>query len=121
MIDIIAQWLETIPTDTALWVVVTVFITLDVVLGTVKAALNKTLSSTKARQGVLHKSAFFATMLLCNFVDIAQTVGDFGFHVPVSALCAIMIVGCEVLSICEHIKDMNPDINLSFLESSKKA
>lgn len=120
MMDTIAIWLQTIPTDTALWVVVLVFIALDVIFGTVKAALNRELSSKIAREGVMHKMGFIGAMLLCNLIDIAQSVADFGYSVPVTAMCAVMIVICEIMSICEHVQELNPDINLSFLKSTKK-
>lgn len=120
MVNQIASWLQQIPTDTALWVVVLVFIALDVIFGTVKAALNKELSSQVAREGVMHKMGFIGAMLLCNLIDIAQSVADFGYSVPVTAMCAAMIVICEIMSICEHVQDMNPNINLSFLKSAKK-
>lgn len=120
MIDALTGMLQTLPTDAALWLVVCVFIALDVILGTVKAAMTKTLSSSIARQGIMHKIGFIGALLLCNFVDIAQGVADFGFQVPVSGLCAVMIVACEVLSICEHIHELNPDIDLAFLEKSKE-
>ncbi len=116
MIDVIAGWLLAIPQDSALWLIVVVFILLDVFMGTVKAFLESSLSSKVARQGIMHKMGFLGAMLLCNFIDIAQRVGDFGFTVPVSGLCAVMIVACEVMSICEHIRDLNPDIDLNFLE-----
>lgn len=120
MIDNLASWITSIPTDEALWIVVLVFIGLDVLMGTVKAALNHEISSTKARQGVMHKIGFIGAMLLCNLIDIAQSVADFGYSVPVTAMCAVMIVLCEIMSICEHIQDMNPDINLSFLKDAQK-
>lgn len=117
LMDKIAGWMQTLPLDTALWVIVLVFIALDVIFGTVKAWANKELSSSVARQGVMHKMGFIAAMLLCNIIDIAQSVADFGYSVPTTMLCSIMIVACEVMSICEHIRDMNPNINLSFLEN----
>ena len=119
MINVIANWLTTIPTDSALWLIVVVFILLDVLLGTVKAFLSCTLSSKIARAGIMHKMGFLGAMLLCNFIDIAQSVGDFGFQVPVTGLCAVMIVTCEVMSICEHIQELNPDLNLGFLENKE--
>ncbi len=121
MIDVIAHWLMGLPTDSALWLIVVVFILLDVFLGTLKAFLTSTLSSKVARTGIMHKMGFLGAMLLCNIIDIAQCVGDFGFQVPVSGLCAVMIVACEVMSICEHIQELNPDINLDFLESKGKS
>lgn len=120
MIETITGWLASMQTDTALWILVLLFISLDVILGTVKAWSKGEISSKKARQGVMHKMGFIGAMLLCNLVDIAQGIADFGYQVPVTLLCAIMIVTCEVMSICEHVQEMNPGIDLRFLESAKK-
>lgn len=119
MIDYLAHWLSGMPTDSALWLIVFVFVALDVLLGTIKAAITQTLSSKVARAGIMHKCGFLGAMLLCNLIDIAQAVADFGFSVPVTGLCAVMIVCCEVMSICEHIQELNPDIDLKFLEKKQ--
>lgn len=119
MVEILSTWLEGLPLDAALWIIVVIFIILDVLFGTIKAILTKTVSSEKARMGVLHKMGFICAMLLCTFADIAQNAYDFGFSVPVLPMCAVMIVICEVFSLCEHIKQMNPDISLDFLHKKE--
>ena len=65
MIETIANWLETIPVDCALWIVVIIFIALDVIAGTTKAFLTKTVSSEKARKGIMHKMGYVLAMLMC--------------------------------------------------------
>lgn len=124
MIDYLTHWLTTLPTDEALWVLVLVFIALDVILGTIRAALKHELSSEKARQGVMHKMAFIGVMFLCNLIDVAQGVGHLGemlgYTVPVTALCAVMIITCEIISVCENIQAMNPNIDLKFLSGKKE-
>lgn len=119
MIEIVSGWLENLPIDSALWVVVLVFIVLDVCAGTIKAFLTKSVSSEKARQGIMHKMGYILAMLMCSFIDIAQHIADFGFKLPVLEICAVMIVAAEIFSLCEHIKDLNPDISLDFLHSEK--
>ena len=57
MMETIEQWLEIIPSDAALWLAVCAFVTLDVALGVIKAAVNGNLSSVKARE------AFFTRYL----------------------------------------------------------
>ena len=118
MIDLVAHWLQTIPHDMALWFVVLVFIALDVIVGTIKAWLSGTISSEKARKGVMHKTGFIVVMTLCTLIDIAQHVADIGFTVPVLGVCSIMIIGCEVFSLCEHVQELNPDIDLKFLHTN---
>lgn len=120
MIDIVSQWLQAMPIDAALWIVALAFIALDVIAGTAKAIITRTVSSEKARKGVLHKSGFILALALCTFIDIAQHVADIGFSVPVLAGCASMIVLCEIYSLCEHIQECAPDINISFLKPKDK-
>lgn len=120
VIEKMSEWVSALPLDTALWIVVLIFIAFDVILGTANAWSKKELSSSVARKGVMHKMGFIAAMLLCNIIDIAQSVADFGYSVPTTILCAVMIVACEVMSICEHIRDMNPDIKLDFLNKETK-
>lgn len=117
MIELVAEWLKSIPWDLALWIVVMIFITLDVVVGTVQAILTKTVSSEKARKGVLHKMGFITAMLVCSFIDIAQQIVDIGYSLPVLGFCSLSIITCEIFSLCEHARRMNPDIKLDFLHT----
>ena len=120
MIEQIINWIQTIPINSACWILVITFIGLDVVIGTFKAYITKTISSAKARQGLMHKTSFIGALLLCNLIDIAQSItvikDALGFTIPISTLCSIMIISCEIMSICEHIKELNPDIKLDFLK-----
>lgn len=118
MIDLVSMWLEQMPLDCACWIITLAAICLDVIAGTTKAIITKTVSSEKARAGVLHKSGFILAMLLCTYIDITQHIIDIGFSVPVLAGCTVMIVTCEIFSVCEHVKECVPEIKLSFLEKS---
>lgn len=120
MVETVGAWLQGIPNDAACWAAIAVFIALDVVLGTAKAAIKKELSSTKAREGLMHKAGFIGAMLLCNLIDIVQGTLDLGYSVPLTLGCAVMICVCEVMSIAEHIQELNPEINLSFLHKEDK-
>lgn len=119
MLDVIVSTISNMPQNTALWLIVTLFISLDVILGISNALINKELSSSVARDGVKHKVGFFGSLLLCNFIDIAQSLtflkDTLGFTVPVSVICAVMIITCEIISICETLTKLNPNLNLSFI------
>lgn len=119
MIDVMVTWLEGMPWDTSLWTITLLFIIADVLFGTIKAALRKCLSSEKARLGILHKMGFICAMTLCTFIDAAQHVADLGFTIPVLPMCCVMIMIAEIMSLCEHVKDMNPCANLDFLEKKE--
>lgn len=124
MAEGLSSFLQTIPQETACWIAVLVFIALDVIVGTVKAVVFNEVSSSKARQGVMHKAGFIGAMVLCEFVDGFQGILSSGlgitFSVPTTTLCAAMIVACEIMSLLEHIRDFNPDLNLWFLEDITK-
>lgn len=115
MVEVVSSWLQSMPVSAALWIIVVIFIMLDFIAGTFKAVVSKTVSSDKARKGILHKMGFLLAMAMCTVIDVAQSVWDFGFTIQVLPLCAVMIVLCEVFSLCEHIREMNPDIKLDFL------
>ena len=123
MLEIISQWLQSIPTNSACWLLITLFIILDVVLGTIKAYLNKSLSSEVARKGVMHKIGFFGSMLLCNLIDLAQGITPIkdalGVQIPTSIVCACMIILCEIMSIYENVKELNPNVDLEFLDDKE--
>lgn len=116
----IMRWLNSIPMQGAEWIITLCFIALDVLVGTCRAWANKTISSTKARQGVMHKMGFLGALLLCTLIDTAQGFLDLGFVAPTLTICCIMICLTEIFSICEHIQKMNPEIDLHFLEINEK-
>lgn len=121
MLEQISVWIQTIPVNSACWLLIVLFILLDVILGTSKAYIQGTLSSTIAREGLMHKMGFVGSLLLCNLIDIAQSItilkDALGFTVPVSILCSIMIISCEIMSIYENVKTMNEKIDLNFLDN----
>lgn len=119
--EAVTLWLNSVPVSNVEWIITICFICLDVLLGTVHAWLTNSISSSKARNGVMHKMGYLGAMLLCSLIDAAQSYLDLGFAAPTLAICTVMICLTEIFSICEHITEMNPDINLGFLEKSKKS
>lgn len=117
--EAVTLWLNSVPASGVEWLLALAFIVLDVIIGTCHAWATNTISSTKARQGIMHKMGYLGAMLLCTLIDIAQGYLNLGFSAPTLAVCSIMICLTEIFSICEHIEAMNPDINLRFLEQNK--
>lgn len=121
MLETLQIWISQVNTNLALWLLITSFILLDVILGIINAFNKKELSSSIMRQGVMHKTGFLGSMLLCNLIDLTQSVAyineHLGFSIPASVLCAVMIITCEILSICEHLKNLNPNIKLDFIKN----
>jgi toxin secretion/phage lysis holin len=90
-----------------------VFIVFDFVSGIVKAAYNKSISSSVMRQGLYHKVAEFMVIVLAVFVDAACQHLELGFDAPILSVACAYIVLMEVASIIENIGEMNPDLTNS--------
>nr|DAU86379.1 MAG TPA: holin [Bacteriophage sp.] len=93
------------------YVLVGVLVIIDIVTGIFGAIINKELSSTKMREGLGHKFAYFALIALAEvLVRIADYV-DIGFDctVLVAGVC-VLIVLCEVTSILENCCKINPQL-----------
>lgn len=89
-------------------------ILLDVISGVAQAVKNKELSSEVMRLGLWHKCGFVGLMVLGAYVEWVQGITDIsaaiGFTIPTLAAICVYIIGTEVVSIIENLKQMNPEI-----------
>ena len=95
-------------------IVVLVFILFDFITGLIKAYANKNLSSTKMREGLLHKVAFVLVLLLGWLCEFATPI--LGLPEPFGAIyygVAVYIVLTEICSIIENLGEMNPELTSS--------
>lgn len=86
------------------------FICLDFVSGIIKAAKQKALNSTRMREGLFRKVALLLCMVLGEGIEVAQTIIDLRFNVPVAGAICGYIIMMEILSITENICEINPDL-----------
>lgn len=86
------------------------FCVLDCVTGFVKAAILKQISSTRLREGLMHKLSFVLAILLGIVLQVSSRFFDLGFEIPSMGLIASFIVLTECVSIVENISEMNPEI-----------
>lgn len=92
------------------------FMVLDIITGTIKGAVTRTLNSTKAREGLAHKGSFVLIIVLawmCEFFVLH--VPDLGFNVPLCIPACVVICLTEVMSIVENLAEINPDLKGSRL------
>lgn len=104
--------MEALLSPIEIWFVVftIVFIVFDVICGTLGGFLAKKLSSVKARKGVQHKIALVLAVILGILCHIAQTFIDLGIHIPILILICTYIIFTEIISICENLGEMNPEL-----------
>ena len=86
---------------------------MDVVTGFMCGAKNNDLSSAKMREGLWHKSAFLAAIVLSVIItNGAENVGvmsDYLGEMSVDVICGYIIL-TEVISVLENICILNPEI-----------
>lgn len=91
---------------------VLLLIALDIIVGFTGAAITKTISSSKMRNGLLHKLMELAAVALADIVDGALLGGfDIVEGSPILvAVCAYLAV-MEASSVLELIVKYNPDLS----------
>ncbi len=101
-------------------VVASLMMALDVVTGFAGAVKSRNIQSGKMREGLWHKAGFFGLISLAFVYEVAAAWMNFeadamglGVAVPelpaVSGAC-IFIVATEVVSVCENLCTLNPDV-----------
>lgn len=91
-------------------IIALVFNAIDIISGVISAVKNKSLESSKLRDGLFKKIGFIICYLVAWLID---TQGyRIGFNVGVDVLPIIILYVCttELVSIIENICNINPDI-----------
>lgn len=82
----------------------------DVVVGFIQAAINNRLSSTKMRQGLLHKVLIFILIFVCLAIEvgIGHTV-KLPYDIPTCEVVCGYVIMMELVSILENIARGYPE------------
>lgn len=86
------------------------FIAMDLLTGFAQAIANKTVDSTKMRDGLWHKCGFVFTMLLAALIEWAMQYVDLGFTLPLFVPVCVFIMLTEIVSIFENICKLSPEL-----------
>lgn len=88
----------------------------DVMVGFISAAINKKLSSTKMRNGLLHKILLLILIFVCLAIEvgISHTVA-LPYDVPTCEVVCGYIVIMELMSVLENIEKGYPELKDSTL------
>lgn len=97
------------------FLVVIVFIILDIITGLVKSFYN-TYSSSEMRKGGLRKIGIFLSVVLCYIVEVCLPYLNITINIPITIIAAAYLAFMEITSIIENLSAVNPNIK-DFLES----
>lgn len=110
--------------DYHIFIIVFLFILLDILTGVTQAVKNKTLSSIVMRNGIYHKMGYVLVLALAVLAEYSVNYMDLGFNTPLIVPCAVMICLTEFVSISENIERITPELADSgifkLLSSTKK-
>lgn len=95
------------------FIIVSVFVVFDIVTGFTGAILEKRVSSSKMRDGLEHKIAFFLVWFFALIVEVCSSAMDLGFVLPAVTPVTVYVVATESVSILENIASMNPALKNS--------
>lgn len=100
-------------------------VVVDVLSGVVKGAKLGTLSSSKGREGLYHKSTYVFVLAMAWLLELGQMHADLGFVMPLVAPACVYIILTETMSIVENVSEINPELKgsrlLGLFHSSKDA
>lgn len=96
--------------DYHIYTIVALFIVLDVVSGFGQAIINKTISSTKMRQGLGHKFAYVIAIVAAMLCEYGSQFLELGFSVPITAPVCAFVCLTELVSIIENVGKLNPEL-----------
>lgn len=97
-------------TEIAALVITCVLIVMDYLTGLAKSVVNKDIDSTKMRDGLWHKAAYVAVIVLAEIIEHGQEAVDLGFAVPLIVPACVYIVLTETASILENLSQINPEL-----------
>ena len=86
------------------------FILFDVLTGVAVGFLKTGLSSVKSREGVQHKVGLILAMVLGVLLHVCQQFFDLGIHIPILVFICLYITFTEIVSICENIGELAPQL-----------
>lgn len=90
--------------------IVAAFVMMDLATGIMQAVANKTLDSTKMRDGLWHKCGFILIVILAALVEWTMQFIDLGFTLPMFVPVCVFIILTEIVSIFENLCKLSPEL-----------
>ena len=105
-------------TDAQAWgiALACVMMVADVVVGFIVAVINEKISSTKMRNGLLHKVLMLILIFVCLAIEVSIShTGALPYDVPTCEVVCGYIIIMELISVLENIANGYPELKDSAL------
>lgn len=96
--------------ETWLSAAVLIFIIIDYITGVINAALKKSISSQKMREGLGHKATYVILLSVCYTIDAIQLNTELNLPTKLFPIVSCGILLIELTSIIENICEINPEL-----------
>ena len=96
--------------ETWLSAAVLIFIIIDYMTGVINAALKKSISSRKMREGLGHKATYIILLSVCYTIDTIQLNTELNLPTKIFPIVSCGILLIELTSIIENICEINPEL-----------
>lgn len=88
---------------------------LDFVSGYLNANIQKTVQSTKLREGLYHKGGYVCVIVLAQLLELAMRYADLSqigiaSQLPFTIMACLYIILTEICSILENVGEINPEL-----------
>lgn len=93
-----------------IYLIVAIFVILDIVTGFLKAAYKKEINSTILREGLFHKLSEVFAIVVSVAIEYAAHYLDIGANIPIAGVVIGYISVMEVISIIENLCYINPTL-----------
>lgn len=99
-------------TNDIMWysIAVVAFIVTDYITGVVNAAMHSRLNSSKMREGLGHKFAYFALIFVAYIIDTIQLNSSLNLPFELFPIVSLGIIAIELTSIIENVCEINPEL-----------
>lgn len=109
-------FIEPIRNNVVLVLAALAFTLMDFLLGFIGAVLREEVSSKVLREGIGHKLASIAFIIVADLLDAVIGTGNLIGIEPVMVVACIYLILMEIISCLENIRKINPDLRDNPLE-----
>lgn len=90
------------------YVIALAFIGFDIITGYLLALKNRSINSTKLREGLFHKGSEILALVFSNLLEYVGNYVSLGVDVPLLEAVTVYICLTELVSILENLGNINP-------------